>query len=62
MLTVYGIHITAKNDRYVTIAEKSMKMAIESLLPGASLCNIFPVRKYQSNVLFFMIYRSHKSV
>jgi len=46
MLTVYGIQIAPKNDRYVAIAEESAKLLVESVLPGASLCNIFPVCKY----------------
>jgi hypothetical protein len=50
MTTVYGIEIAPKNDRYVAIAEKSMKMLLESLLPGAALCNTFPVRKYERNL------------
>jgi hypothetical protein len=50
MQTVYGIEIAPKNDRYVAIAEESVKMLAESLIPGAALCNIFPVRKYQSNL------------
>jgi hypothetical protein len=58
MLIVYGIQIAPKNDRYVAIAEESAKMVFESLIPGASLCNIFPVRKYESNLQFSMIYHS----
>jgi hypothetical protein len=52
MQTVYGIEISPKNDRYVAIAEESIKMVVESLLPGAALCNIFPIRKYESNLGF----------
>jgi hypothetical protein len=58
MSTVYGIEIAPKDDRYVSIAEESIKMLVESLLPGAALCNIFPVRKYESNLRFSMIYHS----
>jgi hypothetical protein len=32
-------------------------MIAASLMPGAALCNIFPIRKYQSNFRFSMIYR-----
>ena len=62
MLTVYGIQIAPKNDRYVAIAEESAKMLVESVLPGASLCNIFPVCKYESNLQFSMIYHSQTSI
>src|SRR5580693_1901440 len=62
MLIVYGIQIAPKNDRYVAIAEESAKMVFESLIPGASLCNIFPVRKYECNRRFSMIYHSQTSI
>jgi hypothetical protein len=58
MSTVYGIEIAPKNDRYVAIAEESIKMLLESVVPGATLCNTFPVRKYESNRRFSMIHRS----
>jgi hypothetical protein len=62
MSTVYGIEIAPKNDRYVDIAEKSIKLLLESLLPGAALCNTFPVREYESNRPCPMIHRFQTSI
>jgi hypothetical protein len=45
MQIVYGIEIAPKNDRYVAIAEESIKIVTDSILPGALLCHIFPLRE-----------------
>jgi hypothetical protein len=62
MSTVYGIDIAPKNDRYVATAKESVKIITESLLPGATLCNTFPLRKYASNFRSSVIYCSQTSV
>jgi hypothetical protein len=46
METVYGIEIAQRNDRYMVIAEESVKLVTESLFPGAALYNLFPARKF----------------
>ena len=43
MKTVYGYDVESLDDHCVTIANKSLTMAVELLVPGATLINIFPI-------------------
>jgi hypothetical protein len=52
METVYGIKIAPKNDRYILIAEESIKMLGECLFPSATLFNMFPVRESEKGIGF----------
>jgi hypothetical protein len=56
METVYGIEIAPQNDRYVFIAEESLKMVAKSVFPGSTLFNMFPVRKFlRTTIRFSMV-------
>ncbi|KAF8869037.1 cytochrome P450 [Infundibulicybe gibba] len=46
MAIVYGHNISTMNDKYILIAEKAAGVAVEALLPGASLVNVIPVLRY----------------
>jgi hypothetical protein len=56
MQTVYGIEIAPKDDRYVFIAEESVRMATRSVFPGSTLFNMFPARKFSITGFFSTIY------
>ncbi|KAF8869909.1 cytochrome P450 [Infundibulicybe gibba] len=46
MAIVYGHNISTMNDNYILIAEKAAGVAVEALLPGASLVNVIPALRY----------------
>ncbi|KAF8895097.1 cytochrome P450 [Infundibulicybe gibba] len=46
MAIVYGLNISAMNDKYVLIAEEAVERSTAVLIPGASLVNSIPVLRY----------------
>lgn len=46
MSTAYGYHISPKNDRFVELAEESMRLVVEASVPGARLVNHLPILRY----------------
>lgn len=46
MKVTYGLDVSPKNDRYITIAEKALDAMAKAVTPGAFLVDIIPTLKY----------------
>ena len=46
MSIAYGIEAKEDNDPYIMHAERALEAASESMIPGAFLVDLFPIREY----------------
>lgn len=46
MAIVYGYDVTGADDHFIVIADETMELLTEAMLPGASMMNVLPILRF----------------
>lgn len=46
MAVVYGYDVTGVNDRFMAIADETMDIMTQAMLPGATMMNVLPILRF----------------